>query len=259
MSEVLSVYDVATTLANIDRNVPRLFVFGGLALICNFIYFGAGIYQGFKQKVFSMPVCATLIFIPHDLLYLLMYDKWFNVYDHWFCKLFWVGLIITNLEELLFLFLTIRYGRKELAPQLSQRSFVGLLLLGLAGVFVAWVALKRVLADELWLFTFGWTVWFCIPFVIPMMLRRNSRAGQSTLMWSAYIGMTLSYWFAVWPLAPFFRSPAWLALGAVTVLWAMAVLYVMRRLPEHSAAMRAVDALASSQQAMKSGRVMLSQ
>lgn len=82
MSEVMSIYDVSSTLANIDRNIVHLVAFGGLALICNFIYFGAGIYQGFKHRVFSMPVCATLLFIPHDMLYLLMYDKWFNVYDH---------------------------------------------------------------------------------------------------------------------------------------------------------------------------------
>lgn len=82
MSDVMSIYDVSSTLANIDRNIVHLVAFGGLALICNFIYFGAGIYQGFKHRVFSMPVCATLLFIPHDMLYLLMYDKWFNVYDH---------------------------------------------------------------------------------------------------------------------------------------------------------------------------------
>ncbi|NIB38858.1 hypothetical protein HBA55_04630 [Pseudomaricurvus alkylphenolicus] len=234
MSEVISIYDVTTTLANIDANKARLFVFGGLALICNFIYFGAGIYQGFKHKVFSMPVCATLIFIPHDLLYLMMFDKWFNVYDHWFCQLFWVGLIITNLEEFLFLYLTLKYGRKELMPQVSQRTFQTLVLLGLAGVFVAWYAIKSVLADELWLFTFGWTVWFCIPFVIPMMLRRNSAVGNSTLMWGAYIGMALCYWAAVWPLAPFFRSPAWLALGALVVVWALAVIVVMKKLQSGS-------------------------
>lgn len=231
MPEALSIYEVSSTLANIDRNIPRLLAFGGLALICNFIYFGAGIWQGFKHRVFSMPVSATLLFIPHDLLYLLMYGKWFNVYDHWFCKLFWVGLIITNIEEFFFLWLTIRYGRQELAPQLSQRAWVTLLMLGLAGSFVAWIAVKTVLADELWLFTFGWTVWFCIPFVIPMMLRRNSSIGQSRLAWIAYIGMTLSYWTAVWPLAPFFQSPIWLALGAMIVIWALAVLYVMRQLP----------------------------
>lgn len=231
MSSVLSIYDPIQTLARIDQNLPRLLLFGGLALICNFIYFGSGIYRGFKDKVFSMPVSATLLFIPHDLLYLLMYQHWFEVYDHWFCKLFWVGLIITNIEEFVFLYLIYRYGRKELAPQLSQASFGLLLGLGLIGVFVAWVALKQALADELWLFSFGWTVWFCVPLVIPMMLRRNSSAGQSTLMWTAYILMALSYWTAVWPLAPFFQSAAWLSLLGLIVIWALAVLLFIHRLP----------------------------
>lgn len=231
MPPALSVYDVTTTLANIDANKARLFVFGGLALICNFIYFGSTIVAGFRHRVFSMPVSATLLFIPHDLLYLLMFDRWFHVYDHWFCKLFWVGLIVTNLQELCFLYLTLRYGRRELAPQLSQPAFVALVLAGLAGAFIAWIAVKSVLADELWLFTFGWTVWFCIPFVIPMMLRRNSSVGQSRLAWVAYIVMAISYWIAVWPLAPFFQSTIWLCLGAMIVAWALAVIFTMRRLP----------------------------
>lgn len=82
MTEALSLYDVSSTLANIDANLPYLLFFGALALLCNFTYFGSGIYQGFKHKVVSMPIAATLIFIPHDLVYVLMFDKWFNVYDH---------------------------------------------------------------------------------------------------------------------------------------------------------------------------------
>ena len=228
MNEVLSLYDVSSTLANIDANVGRLLFFGALALLCNFVFFGSGIYLGFKHKVVSMPISATLIFIPHDLVYLLMFDKWFNVYDHWFNQLYWVGLVITNIEEFFFLYLTLKYGRKEYMPMLSQNSWRALIGLGLVGTFVAFVSLKQVLADELWLFTFGLTLWFCVPLVIPMMLRRNSAAGQSRLMWCAFIGMAISYWCAVYPLAPFFQSVAWLSLGAVSIVWAIAVLWFMR-------------------------------
>jgi hypothetical protein len=88
-----------------------------------------------------------------------------------------------------------------------------------------------VLADPLWLFSFGWTVWFCTPFVIPMMLRRGTSQGQTLAMWVPFILMAVTFWIAVWPLDPFFRSPQWLALGAVTVAWALAIIYVMRKLP----------------------------
>ena len=76
-------------------------------------------------------------------------------------------------------------------------SAVAVVFLALAGAFGAFVALKMVLADELWLFTFGLTLWFCVPLVIPMMLRRNSTAGQSKVMWCAFIGMAISYWCAI--------------------------------------------------------------
>ena len=60
-----------------------------------------------------------------------------------------------------------------------------------------------------------------------MMLRRNSAAGQSRLMWCAFIGMAISYWCAMYPLDPFFQSVPWLLLGTVSVFWAGAVLWFM--------------------------------
>ena len=175
----------------------RFLAFGALALICNFVYFGSAAYLGFKHRVYTMPLIGTLVFIPHDLHYLLMYDKWFNVYDHWFMQLFFAGLIVTNVLELIFLYQVLRWGRRELLPQASQRAYVALVLVALAGVSVAWVAVKSALGDELWFFSFGWTIWFCVPFVIPLMLRRGSAVGQSVTMWLAYTVMAMAWWAAV--------------------------------------------------------------
>ena len=95
----------------------------------------------------------------------------------------------------------------------------------------AWYAIKAVLADELWFFSFGLTVWYCLPFVIPLMLKRGSSIGQNTTMWWAYIGMAITWWAAVYPLDPFFQSAPWLALGVLTVGWALAVIYTVRKIP----------------------------
>jgi hypothetical protein len=228
MSTPASVYDVAATLALMDAGIARLAMFGGLALVFNLLYFGAALYGGFKHKTYTVPLCGTLLFIPHDLLYVTMFDKWFHTYDHWFPKLFWFGLIATNLIEFGFLYQVLKWGREELMPQASQRTFQGVVLLGLVGTSVAWLCIKQVLADELWLFTFGFTVWLAVAFVIPLMLRRNSSAGQSMFLWLSFIGMTLSYWATVWPLDPFFRSPAWLGVGVVIICWTAATIYVMK-------------------------------
>lgn len=231
MSTDLALYDVAGTLANIDAGMSRLLALGGLALVFNFTFFGTAAYLGFKHKIYTMPLIGTLIFIPHDMLYLLMFDKWFNVYYHWFLQLFWGGLVITNILEGVFFYQVIKWGRQELMPQVSQPAYVAILLAALAATTVVWLGVKQMIADELWFFSFGWTVWFCTPFVIPLMLRRGSAAGQSMLMWGAYTGMVVCWWIAVWPLDPYFRSPYWVGLGVVTVLWALTIIIVMRRLP----------------------------
>jgi hypothetical protein len=195
-----------------------------LALVFNLLYFGAALYGGFKHRTYTIPLAGTLLFIPHNLLYVLMFDKWFYGYDHWFPKLFWIGLVFTNLLEFGFLFQALRWGREELMPQASPVVFRAVTLAGLAGTSVAWIYIKHVLADDLWFFTFRFTVWLALAFVIPLMLRRNSSAGQSRFLWLCFLGMTASYWCAVYPLDPFFRSPSWLALGAITLCWAGATL-----------------------------------
>ena len=40
MTYTLSIYDVTTTLNNIDANIVWLLLFGGLSLIFSYIYFG---------------------------------------------------------------------------------------------------------------------------------------------------------------------------------------------------------------------------
>lgn len=228
MNADLSLYNVTTTLAAIDEGMVWILALGAISLLCNFAFFGTSIRLGFKHQIYTVPVAATMIFIPHDFHYLLQWEKWFVVYDHWFMQLFFVGLIITNVMEFIFLYQLLKFGRKELLPSFSQPAYVAVILTTLAASCVIWYGVKTMLADELWFFSFGWTVWFCLPFVIPLMLRRGSAIGQNTFMWVAYIGMMLAWWAAIYPLDPFFRSFAWIGLGVVTVVWALATIAVIR-------------------------------
>ena len=146
--EALSTYHVETTLSNIDAGVTRLLVLGALALICNFVYFGTAAYLGFKHKLYTMPLIGTLVFIPHDLHYVLLYDKWFNVYDQWFMQLFFAGLIITNVLEMIFFYQVLRWGRKEILPQVSQRAYVAIIFAALAGVASCGVDAESLIAGK---------------------------------------------------------------------------------------------------------------
>jgi len=51
----------------------------------------------------------------------LRFDDWFDRYDHWFMQLFWFAIIVTFVSETVYVVQTIRYGRDELSPGLSQR------------------------------------------------------------------------------------------------------------------------------------------
>lgn len=78
MVEGLVFYDVMGIFVNIDVNVLCFFVLGVCLFVVNFVYFGMGICNGFKLKMYIMFVVCMLFFIFYDFMYLLMFDKWFN-------------------------------------------------------------------------------------------------------------------------------------------------------------------------------------
>lgn len=45
-----------------------------------------------RERVYSMPLFCTFFWFAHDTGCVVRFNDWFNVYDHWFMKLFWVGL-----------------------------------------------------------------------------------------------------------------------------------------------------------------------
>lgn len=65
-------------------------------------------------------------------------------------KLFWLALVFTVLCELVFLHMTLRFGRKELAPTLSQAQSTALVLAGVITMAIAWEAIKRWMGDPLY-------------------------------------------------------------------------------------------------------------
>ena len=69
--------------------------------------------------LYSMPLICTVFYLVHDASFVYRFDEWFNTYDHWYVKLFWAALVLTVAFELVFLSQFIRYGRKELAPNVE--------------------------------------------------------------------------------------------------------------------------------------------
>lgn len=223
-------YDPAGVLAAVDRQAPLVLGLCALSLAGNLILWGINLGIGFRERLYTMPLPCVTFFLVHDATFVLFYPKWFHEYGHWFVELWWAGLCVTVALELAFLWLLLRYGRRELLPEVSQPTYVGLVLGALLLTACAWAALKSAMQDDLFLVIFGITIFWCGAFNLALMARRRSAAGQTIPAWCGYLMMPAFYWPATFLLDPWFRSPAWMALGAATIVLGIANLVAIRAL-----------------------------
>lgn len=161
---------------------------------------------------------CTLFWFAHDTSFVARRELWFDVYHSWYLELFWVLLLGTIVLETLYIIQAIKYARREWAPQLSQRAFAGLCLLMVVVAVVIWAAIKAALNDPLYIVAFGLTVVVYPLSAIPMMLRRGSSKGQSSLMWFGYMGLAVGYFLAtILYFGSAFRSWTWVGLGLISI------------------------------------------
>jgi hypothetical protein len=162
------------------------------------------------------------------------FDKWFNVYDHWYVKLFWLALVFTVLFELAFVYQLIVYGREELRPSWSQAQFAGLIVGGVAVALVAWSFVKHLIGDPLYIDYFHIANLAGPIFAAALLLRRGSRAGQTPLIWGAYAVMEACWFLAValW-FGSDFRSFEHISVYVLGVGLAAGMCYVVSRMPAY--------------------------
>lgn len=229
-----TMYDPIATLRMIDQHAVAVIALCAVALVFNYAYFIEAIRLGFRHRSYSVPAPVTLVFLPHDVSYLLQYPKWFGTYDHWFCKLWFCGLVATASIECIFYWQLVRYGRKDLLPQVGEGAWRVIMALGLLVGAGAWLTVKQALNDDLYLFSFGWTLFWGAPLCLAMIARRGNSRGQSRWMWISYSLMAVFYWAAVSLVDPYFRSPSWLAILAMAVGCAVANLWMLGRVPAYT-------------------------
>lgn len=230
-------YDVAATLAAIDRNAPAILLTCSGAMVCNYLWFFAAVRQGLRDRVVPIPVFCTLFWLAGDGSMVVRYDLMFHQIGHWYVKLFWLALTITVATEIAFLWLTIRFGRREYAPGLTQPQFTALVLAGAVLFMIGWETVKRLIGDPLYIDYFHLAN-FAGPIAgAAMYARRGTRAGTSVLIWGAYTVM-VACWFtasALW-FGPHFAGPGYLLLYGACTLSAAAMTWAVSRLPRPEAA-----------------------
>lgn len=234
-------YEPFEALASLDQNKAAVLVGLYVAVICVFIYWIRAFMIARQQQTYVVPFIGISVFFWHDLTFVLMYDKWFNVYDHWWLKLWWFALVPSLAFEAIFIYHVIRYGRQDFFSFLSQRTFTYLVLLATLGVGGFWYLIKMSLGDELFFITFAITAVWSVPLHTGLMGIRKSRRGQSYAMELATVPMILGLSYAFAQVSDFFVSPVYLIFVAVVISWALVNVALIRRLPDYPIGQSALE------------------
>ncbi len=229
-------YDPHIVLQALDANKFNVILFCGLAMVFNYIWFALAAIKGLKDKVYPVPLFTTLLWLCGDGTGVLRYDMYFNVYGHWYLELFWLALILTVSFEILFLYMTFKFGKKELLPNGSDGAFsLGLIAAAIVFIF-AWAQVLQALPDNLNIVYFNFANLAGPVAWAAMIVRRGSIAGTSSAIWIHYTLMVSCFYYAQASyFGPEFRTPFMLAYFAVNI-GASAALAIYVRKQERLAA-----------------------
>jgi hypothetical protein len=229
-------YDPVAALAAIDQNWQFILACLAGALGFSFVYFIVGVRMAIRQKVYVEPFLGASLFFWHDLSFVLNKGTWETVYNnHWWLQMWTYGLMGTVALEAFLIYQFIKYGRKEMFPEMSEGAFTAMTLAAVAGVGVLWFFVKSSLNDPLFFITFAVTAFWSTPFHTGIMLRRRSSAGQSVLMNASVVILFSCLSAALMTAVPAFRSPIYIAVLVTFIAWPLFNIWLIRRLPSSPA------------------------
>lgn len=223
-------YDPQVVLAAIDANKVNVLVFCGGAMVFNYIWFYLAVRQGFKDQVFPVPIMNTLFWLCGDGTGVSRFDMYFNQYGHWYLELFWAALVFTVSFEIYFIWMTLKFGRKELLPDSSKAQFAALMAAGAAIFGITWYMVLGAMPDDLNIVYFNLANMAGPIAMAGLIMRRGSIAGTTSRIWVLYTLMLACWYFAqaMW-FGPEFRTPAMLAFMAVNMSASAGLAHYIRR------------------------------
>jgi hypothetical protein len=96
-------YEPRLILEALDNHTIPILLGFGLAMVLQTIGMVTAVLMTHREGWISIPLPCTYLWFAHDLGVVVRFDTWFNKIDHWFFKLFWVGLLSALLLECVFL------------------------------------------------------------------------------------------------------------------------------------------------------------
>jgi len=221
-------YDAQDLLGRIDANMWKVLLSFGIDSIFQVWWLTNAVVVARRDRAYSIPLFCTYYWFAHDFGVVVRFNEWFNVYDHWYLKLFWLVLLMANILEWFYLYQVYRYGRMELHPRSTPRSFAALLGVGLLFTLVTHEFFKYAFGDPLFQMDPTLTMLAYPAFGAAMLLRRGSSRGQSVTMWWTFTAMTAGFhviaytWFG-----PAFQSIYYVAAATAATVGGVAMTFVV--------------------------------
>jgi hypothetical protein len=221
-------YNPHDLLGLIDQNKWWILAGFGIAMVFQWIWLIECVRVARRDRAYSMPLFLTFFWFAHDTGCVARFNEWFNVYDHWFLKLFWLGLLTAVILELIFFSQVIKYGKDELVPGISTAGFVVGLVVFQIATSTAWEYLKYVMGDPLYQTSPTVTLISYPFFGAALMFRRRSTVGQNVTMWWTFTAMSVAWQATIWTCyGPSFRSWQMIAGGIVAIAGGVVMTYLV--------------------------------
>lgn len=242
----IATYDPYGALQAVDDHTLIIATGMIVAMSLTGLYFYEAVRIGVTKKTYACPLVATLWFLPHDFSFVLHWDDWFNVYDHWLLQVWCIGLVGTVGLEVFLLGQVIRYGRAELMPMFSQRVFAAVVVAAALVVGSVWFFIRTFVADDLFFAGFFVTIVWPVLFTTPQLLQRRSRRGTSMLQQACLAPMMWGLYLALWHMDPWFREPEFAVMVVAVSLWQFFNMWLYTQMPEEAPTSRADDQLVTA-------------
>lgn len=224
-------YEPQLILDAIDRDTVPILLGFTAAMILQNIAMATAVMMTRREGWISIPLPCTFLWFAHDLGVVVRFNTWFSEYDHWFLKIYWVGILTALLIEFVFLWQAYRVGRKEYLPNGSQAQWGALLAAGAGMAVLCWEYQKTIWGDPLYQALASTTLYLIPLAVVPLVLRRRSAISQSPVIYGCFAAMVVLWWgVTAGAYGDAFRTWQYLASGAVAFATLTALSFWIHRL-----------------------------
>ena len=224
-------YEPQAILDAIDRDTLWILLGFGLAMVLQNIAMVMAVVMTRREGWISIPLPCTVLWFAHDLGVVARFDTWFNVYDHWFLKLFWLGLLTALILELVFFAQAIQVGRAEYLPKGTQAQWTALVIGGATAFVVVWEYMLVVWDDPLYQAAPAITLFLLPLATTALLLRRRSAVAQSPVIYGCFATMVVLWWgVTVGFYGGNFRSWQYILTGVLAFLMLVGVTVAVARM-----------------------------